>query len=78
MKKVAKTLAIVVDLLFIPIRIIAALQVGLCIVVLCDDFDISDFWTNIIVSKARVGVIGFQMIPKYLIKIWKGEKIEIL
>lgn len=78
MKKVAKTLAIIVDLLFMPIRIIVTLQMGLCMVVLCDDFDISDFWTNIIVSKAKIGVIGVQMIPKYLIKVWKGEKIEIL
>lgn len=78
MKKVAKTLAIIVDLLFMPIRIIVTLQMGLCMVVLCDDFDISDFWTNIIVSNVRTNVIGVQMIPKYLIKVWKGEKIEIL
>lgn len=78
MKKVIKTLAIIVDVLCMPIRIIVALQMGLCMVVLCDDFDISDFWTNIIVSNVRTNVIGVQMIPKYLIKVWKGEKIEIL
>lgn len=78
MKKVTKTLAIIVDLLFMPIRIIGLLQMGLCMVVLCDNLDISDFWTNVIVSNVRINVIGFQMIPKYLIKVWKGEKIEIL
>lgn len=78
MKKLAKTLVIIVDLLFMPIRIIVALQIGLGMVVLYDDFDISDFWTDIIVSNAMSGVRGFQMIPKCLIKIWKGEKIEIL
>ena len=78
MKKLAKTLVIIVDLLFMPIRIIVALQMGLCMVVLYDDFDISDFWTDIIVSNGIHGVRAFHTAPKYLIKIWKGEKIEIL
>ena len=78
MKKLVKTFAVIMDLLFMPIRIIVALEIGLVMVLLYDDYNMEYFWSNVIVSNVMSGKLAFQLTPTYLVKIWKGEKLEIL
>lgn len=77
MKKVIKTLAVIVDVLCMPIRWIVTLQVGIVMLILYDDYETSDFG-DLMRSNLELMCIAWSNAPKYLVKIWKGEKIEIL
>ena len=77
MKKVIKTLAIIVDVLCMPIRWFAALEVGIATLILYDDCEASDF-CDMMRSNFVSMYVAWSNVPKYLVKIWKGEKIEIL
>lgn len=77
MKKVIKTLAIIVDVLCTPIRWIVALEMGIMMLILYDDYEASDFCDMVRSSFASM-YVAWSSIPKYLVKIWKGEKIEVL
>lgn len=77
MKKVIKTLAVIVDVLCIPIRWIVALEIGIAMLILYDDYEASDF-CDMMRSNFVSMYVAWSNVPKYLVKIWKGEKIEIL
>ena len=77
MKKLAKTLAVFMDVLCTPIRWIVTLQVGIVMLILYDDYETSDLG-DLMRSNLELMYIVWKNTPAYLIKIWKGEKIEIL
>lgn len=77
MKKVIKTLAIIVDVLCTPIRWFVTLEMGIAMLILYDDYEASDF-CDTMRSAFVLMYVAWSNVPKYLVKIWKGEKIEIL
>ena len=77
MKKVAKTLAVFMDVLCTPIRWIVALEIGITMLIIYDDYETSDL-SDLMHSNVESMYRAWKNIPKYLVKIWKGEKIEVL
>ena len=77
MKKVAKTLAVFMDVLCTPIRWIVALEVGIAMLIIYDDYETSDLG-DLMHSNFESMYMAWKNLPIYLAKIWKGEKIEIL
>ena len=67
MKKVGKTIALVIDLVFMPIRIIVAIEIALTGTVICDDISILKAYTlNGIAGAIR----AFSNVKPILKSIW--------
>ena len=67
MKKVGKTIALVIDLVFMPIRIIVAIEIALTGTVICDDISILKEYTLDGIADAKR---AFSNVKPILKSIW--------
>lgn len=76
MMKLVKTLALIVDVVFTPVRVLGTLEMLIGMYIIYDNYDKREF--NQAKRALFAGAkLNFVMAPRVLRKIWTSEKVEI-